>query len=92
MHQKKKWIYEGIVLAVFLSFLLSDSLWKTLSRSRSLRATLKELDQTTKEVENIQNKLQELHNNPSAYEQLVRQELGYLRPGEKEARLLNNKH
>jgi cell division protein FtsB len=84
----KVWLYTTIAVAVVLSFVLSDSFRQVISRRRSIRATEAELRQVESQVTDVRERLTRLQTDPSAYENLVRQELGYLRPGEKEARFL----
>jgi hypothetical protein len=86
---KKYWIYASIAVAVLLSFVLSDSFRQTIAHRRSIRAMRTELSQVDNQATDARERLTRLQNDPSAYEQLVREELGYLRPGEKEARFLN---
>jgi hypothetical protein len=46
------------------------------------------LAQVTKDVEKMRRQIVQVEANPHLREQLVRKELGYLRPGEKEVRFL----
>jgi cell division protein FtsB len=87
---KKYWVYAAIGLAIVLSFVLSDSFRQVIARRRSIKATNEELRQVDAQTAEAKDRLSRLQNDPSAYEQLVRQELGYLRPGEKEVRFLKN--
>ena len=85
---KRRLIIVGVLLAVLLSFLVSDGFRQVVSRRRAIRETQEELRRTEAEIELARARLRRLQSDSSAYEQLVREELGYLRPGEKEARIL----
>lgn len=89
MENKKAWLWAGAAVVVLLSFVFSDSFWNTISRRRALQKMDREYEHVSSEVELARAKLTNLENNPGAYEQLVRKELGYLRPGEKEVRFLD---
>lgn len=68
--------------------MLSDSFRQVIVRRRAISATRAELRRVDEQATAARERLNRLQNDPAAYEQLVRQELGYLRPGEKEARFL----
>ena len=85
---KKKWIAAAVGCVVVLSFVLSDGFRQFISRRRAIHYTRVELRETETAVRATREKLSRLQGDPAAYEQLVRQELGYLRPGEKEVRFL----
>jgi cell division protein FtsB len=85
---KKPWIIGGIALAVLLTFVLSDGFRQFIVRRRAIHRARIELRQTEAALAATRERLSRLQNDPAAYEQLVRQELGYLRPGEKEVRFL----
>lgn len=76
-------------MALVLSFIFSDSVRNTLVRQKAIRAAEKELAQLNKEADDTRDKISRLETNPSAYEIQVRKELGYLKPGEKEARFID---
>lgn len=88
---KRTWIIVGGALALVLSFLFSDGVRHTLSRRQAIKDAEKELDRLSQEAESTREKINQLESNPKAYEHLVRKELGYMKPGEKEARFLNKK-
>ena len=85
---KKYWIYATVALAVVLSFVLSDSFRQVIVRRRAIRAAQFELRATDEQIIDARARLSRLQSDPTAYEDLVRRELGYLRPGEKEIRFL----
>ena len=85
---KKYWIYATITLAVVLSFVLSDSFRQVVLRRRALRSAELEIQKIDQQSADARTRLSRLQTDPSAYEDLVRRELGYLRPGEKEVRFL----
>jgi len=86
IESKKALIIIGGGLAVVLSFLVSDSVRQTISRRRAIRASEIELSRLTQETEEARQKINGLETDPKSTERLVRKELGYLKPGEKEAR------
>jgi cell division protein FtsB len=86
----KRWILIGIGAGVIGSFVFSNNLKLVFSRQRSIEKLEKELNRLSQETVLLQEKINELQTNPSHYETLVRKELGYLRPGEKEVRFINN--
>lgn len=85
---KKYWIYATVALAVILSFVLSDSFRQVIVRRRAIRAAQLELQKVDDQTVDVRARLSRLQSDPTAYEELVRRELGYLRPGEKEVRFL----
>lgn len=88
---KKTWILISVGIAVVSSFLLSESFRHTLSRKKSLREAEKQIASLTDEINRVKTDLSRLDKEPASYETLVRRELGYLRPGEKEIKFLNRK-
>lgn len=88
LKDKKTWIVIGGVIAVVLSFALSESFRNTIARKHAIRQSQAELDQLNQQIELTRQKTAQLETNPASYETLVRQDLGYLRPGEKEVRFL----
>ncbi len=89
MPAKKKWIIAGGVFVLILTFLFSDGVRHTFSRRRAINAAEKELARLNQEAQQTREKINRLETNPDSYEQLVRKELGYLKPGEKEVRFVN---
>jgi cell division protein FtsB len=75
-------------LAVVLSLVLSESFRNTFSRRQAILRDQEELQRLTVEADHLHEKISRLQSDPKSYEHLVRQELGYLRPGEKEVRFL----
>lgn len=88
---KKTWLWAGLAFLVLMSFILSDSLWTTLSRKSSLRRMEKEMGLLSGDLQAAHQKISSLEKDPKNYEQLVRQELNYLRPNEKEVRFVEKK-
>jgi cell division protein FtsB len=86
LNKKKAWVILGGGLLAVLSFLISDSVRQTISRRRAIRAAEIELSRLTQETDQAHKKINSLETDPKATEQLVRKELGYLKPDEKEAR------
>lgn len=72
-----------------MGFLLSESVRQTFSRRRAIHAAEAELARLTHEAEQARQNINKIENDPKATERLVRKELGYMRPGEKEARFVN---
>jgi cell division protein FtsB len=89
MHAKKRWLIAGGVLILVLTFLFSDGVRRTISRRRAIHVAEKELAKLTTEAQQTREKINRLETSSDAYERLVRKELGYLKPGEKEARFVN---
>lgn len=85
---KRPWVLAGAAAIVLLSFLLSHSFRQLVGNRSAIRRTTAELTRTDAELAVARDKLSRLQTDPAAYDQLVRQELGYLRPGEKEVRFL----
>jgi len=84
----KKWII-GLLAALFLgSLLFNAGLRNTILRRRAVRQAEKELAALSAEVEFRRGEISKLKNNPQLYEDLVRKDLEYLRPGEKEVRFM----
>lgn len=84
---KRFWIVAGVSLAIVLSFVLNDSFRKAVSRRIEVRRHEAELAALTDEANVVRRKIADLQR-PTAYEELVRRDLGYLRPGEKEVRFV----
>ncbi len=87
---KKTWLWVGLAALVLLSFLLSESLWTSLSRKKAIQKNDKELRSLELDIEMSRQKVTDLGKNSRSYETLVREELNYLRPGEKEVRFLGS--
>lgn len=85
---RKYWIYATVALAVVLSFVLSDSFRQVIVRRRAIAAAQLELQKMDEQTAGARARLSRLQSDPTAYDELVRRELGYLRPGEKELRFL----
>jgi cell division protein FtsB len=86
---KKYWAYI-LAAALVVAFLFNENFRNTISRRRAIKTAQKELAALTQETEAVQRQITALETNPHITEHLVRKELGYLRPGEKEIRFLNN--
>jgi cell division protein FtsB len=85
---KRPWVVAGAVAVILLSFLLSRGFRQLVSNRSAIHRLSADLARTEADVAASRDKLNRLQNDPAAYDQLVRQELGYLRPGEKEVRFL----
>ena len=81
----------GVLAFAVLSFAFSESFRETMARRRALHRAEAELDRLNKDVADARSQVQRVESDPSAREELVRRELGYLRPGEKEVRFLPDK-
>ena len=83
---RRTWVW-GLLFALAITSLLFNSGFKnTLARKKAIRQAERDLKTLTVEIESMKSRISRLENNPQAYEQLVRRELGYIRPGEKEVR------
>lgn len=71
------------------SFILSGSFRPTLARRQSIRSSQKELEKLSQDAQKLRAEIDRLQAHSGSYEKLVRKELGYLRPGEKEVRFVN---
>jgi cell division protein FtsB len=85
---KKSWVIIVIALAVVASFLFSSGFRNTISRRRLINQFKVDLNRVSQEIEGVRADIKQLKNNPQAYEVLIRKELGYLKPGEKEVRFV----
>ncbi len=86
--KKKSWILIGCSVALILFFLFSDGVRQTFVRKRAIKQAEAELARLNTETEQTRSKIATLENSTVEYEHLVRKELGYLKPGEKEARFI----
>lgn len=84
---KKNWPFV-VIAVLLLSLLFNNSFRQTISRQRMIRNARLEVDSLNLEIDATQAKIQELKTEPQQVEHLVRKELGYLRPGEKEVRII----
>ena len=87
--KKRYWALSLFIIFLLSSFAFNQSLRDTLSRRKAIRQTQKRLLELSEESEKMRTKLVLLEKNPATTEQLIRQELGYLRPGEKEVRFIS---
>ncbi len=85
------WLWAAAFLFLISSVVFNQSLRNTIARQQAIRHTKNELKVVSADVETTRGKIKALENNPAAHEALVRQELGYLRPGEKEVRVTTDK-
>ena len=76
----------GLLIIALGSFVVSPSFWDTLKRKRTLRSRERELFLLNQSINETRQNIADLQKNPAVYEQLVRRDLGYLRPGETEIR------
>ena len=86
----KAWVIATVVVLIGVSFLFNTNFLQTFTQRRAIRQAQLERTALVLKSEAIELKLSSLEKNPNAYEQLVRSELGYLRPGEKEVRFVKN--
>lgn len=86
--ERKKWVVAGLLVITLGSFFFSESFRNTLARRRALAKSEIELQDLAKETDLIRKKLSRLESDNKSYEELVRKELGYMRPGEKEVRFV----
>jgi cell division protein FtsB len=84
----KRWLWITIGIVVIASFLLSDSVWRTFANRRAIRDKTLELQRLTLEAASLRTSINQLQTHPDTYEKLVRKELNYVRPGEKEVRFV----
>jgi cell division protein FtsB len=87
--ETRLWIIVIVVTGVVASFLFSSGLRNTISRRHSIRQLKSEIASVSQEIELVREEIRQLKDNPQAYEILIRRELGYLKPGEKEIRFSN---
>jgi cell division protein FtsB len=85
---KKNWLWITISVVIIASFLLSDSVWRTFANKRAIREKTYELQRLTGEAAALRASIEQLQTHPDAYELLVRRELNYMRPHEKEVRFM----
>jgi cell division protein FtsB len=78
----------AIGLLILASFVFNDSLRMTFSRRRMIGNAQTELNDLSSQLTALRQKITTLKAHPQSYEQLVRRELGYTRPGEKEIRFV----
>ena len=85
---KRPWIIGAAAAVILLGLVLSRAFRQLVHNRSAIHRVSAELSRTQTDVLTARDRLSRLQNDPTAYEQLVRQELGYLRPGEKEVRFL----
>ncbi len=85
------WIIIGLGILVLASFLFSSGFRNTITRRKNIKALKNEMAGVAMEIEKVSFEIKELKSNPKAYEGLIRQELGYLKPGEREIRFVDPK-
>ena len=78
----------AIGLLILASFVFNDSLRAAFSRRRMISDAQTELNSLSAQLTTLRQKISVLKGHPQSYEQLVRRELGYTRPGEKEIRFV----
>lgn len=84
----RQWVLVSVLSAALLGLLLNKNFRITLSRLKTIGQYHKDLSQLNQGVEEMKSKLDLLERNPRSYERLVRLQLGYLRPKEKEVRFI----
>src|SRR5690349_3663045 len=86
-----KYVLFAIIIGSFLSILvLSGNFRATLARRQAIRDTQKELEKVDSEIDKLKSQLASLDTTPHVHEDLVRRELGYIKPGEKEIRFVQS--
>ena len=89
---RKKLIIGGMAALALLALLFNDSLRATFTRQKAIRAARAELARLTEQAEALKTTLSDIEKDPRATERLVRKELGYLRPGEREVRFVTHRN
>ena len=84
---KKYWLLFLFLALGVASLVVDGGVRTTLSRRRELRQAQNELRLIEGKIRRMEQKLAQLENHPETYENLIRSELGYIRPGEKEIRI-----
>jgi cell division protein FtsB len=79
-----------LAVLVLASFAFSDSLRKMVGRRRSISRAEAELADVTRRVAQARASVSGLKSDPQSYEPIVRRDLGYLRPGEREVRFVKD--
>ena len=85
---KKRWVWITVGVLIVASFLLSDSVWRTFANQKNIAEKKRELRRLEQDTKILQASIEALQTHPDTYEHLVRKELNYLRPGEKEVRFV----
>jgi cell division protein FtsB len=85
---KKSWIVFAIGLLVLASFAFNESLRATIYRKRKIAEAQAELEKLSRQHADLRQRINNVKSIPESHELLVRRELGYLRPGEKEIRFV----
>ena len=90
---KNKYVLAALAAGLFFSVLILNSSFRsTLTRRRAIRQTQEELGRIQTEIDKMKTQLAAIDTVPHAHEDLVRRELGYIKPGEKEIRFINGKN
>lgn len=71
------------------SFLFNSGFRETIQRRKAIRDAQAELNSVQVQMAKLKEEIKFIKKNPRGYEELVRKELGYLKPGEKEIRFVN---
>jgi cell division protein FtsB len=88
---KNKYVLIGLVAALFFGVLIfNDSFRATFARRRAIQETQRELEKVEMEIDKMKSQLASLDTTPHVHEDLVRRELGYIKPGEKEIRFIQS--
>ena len=88
----KKFLLIGLAVFLFSCTLLFNSgVRQTFLRIGDIKNAERELELVSSQVDAVRAKLDELEASKSGREELVRRDLGYLRPGERELRFLDKK-
>jgi cell division protein FtsB len=84
----RRWLIGGGIFLVISSFVFSLSFRTTIFRALEIRRAEAELARLSKDIDAAHQRVKTIEQNSSSYETLVRSDLGYLRPGEKEVRFV----
>lgn len=86
----RRWLIGGGIFLVISSFVFSASFRNTILRTLEIRRAKAELVRLDQDIATAQRRVKTIEQNAASYEILVRSDLGYLRPGEKEVRFVRH--
>jgi len=87
--RKKLTLILSAIGLLFILILFNSSFRLTIARHRAIRNTQAELEKVSHESHHLRNEIAKL-DHATEQENMVRRDLGYIRPGEKEVRFLNS--
>src|SRR5436305_143335 len=86
---KNRYVVFALIFAGVAAFLLFNAGFRsTVLRFQAIHSTQRDYARVSAEVDQLKSKISALENNGQAREDLVRRDLGYIRPGEKEIRFV----